>query len=290
LDAITSIFEMALPRLTNMFILPPGRPALMGILNVTPDSFSDGGLHFKTEDAVDAAQRMMDEGADIIDVGGESTRPGSEGVTTEEEISRVIPVVQKLVAKGIVVSIDTAKSEVASEALESGAEVVNDVTAFGDPEMSKVCAEAKCTVCLMHMKGTPRTMQSDPQYDDVVEEVQAYLVSKAALAKRAGIARENIWIDPGIGFGKTVEHNLELMRKLDRFVESGYPVLIGTSRKSFIGKLLGGEGNPLPADERLEGTLATQIWAQTKGAKIIRTHDVKEARRAIDMTASLMKS
>ncbi len=271
-----------------MFSLPPNRPALMGILNVTPDSFSDGGVHFETDVAVDAAIRMMDEGADLIDVGGESTRPGSQAISATEELDRVVPVIRRLTARRIPFSIDTAKAEVAEYALGLGASVVNDVTALEDEKMAGVCANAGCTVCIMHMKGTPRTMQENPQYDDVVQEVRDFLLARASVAQQAGIMKENIWIDPGIGFGKTVAHNLELTRNLDKFVETGYPVLVGTSRKSFIGKVLGRDGEVLPSEQRLEGTLATQVLAQLKGAKIIRAHDVLASRRAMDMTAALI--
>lgn len=259
----------------------------MGIVNVTPDSFSDGGVNFASDDALAAGIRMMEEGADLIDVGGESTRPGSEGVSLEEELRRVIPVIEQLVRNNIPVSIDTAKPEVAQAATESGAVVVNDVTAFGDSKMASVCARAGCFVCLMHMQGTPRTMQKDPHYDNVVEDVRSFLMSRAEYVTSEGVANDKIWIDPGIGFGKTVDHNLQLLRHLDRLVDTGYPVLIGTSRKSFIGKVLGSEGKPLPSEQRLDGTLATQIWAQIHGAKIIRAHDVLAAKRAIDMTSLL---
>lgn len=255
----------------------------MGILNVTPDSFSDGGVHYDRAVAIESGLRMMEKGADLLDVGGESTRPGSEGVSLDEELRRVIPVVEGLVARGAPVSVDTAKAAVAKEALAAGAVVVNDVSAFSDPEMPATCQNANCTVCLMHMKGTPRTMQIDPTYEDVVEEVRGFLVDRA---ESSGIAQGLLWIDPGIGFGKTVQHNLTLLKRLDRLVETGYPVMIGTSRKSFIGRLLGRE-SPLPADQRLEGTLATQMWAQSQGAKIIRAHDVREARLAIDMVAAI---
>lgn len=253
----------------------------MGILNVTPDSFSDGGVHFSFQDAVDAAERMVEEGADIIDVGGESTRPGSEGVALDEELRRTIPVVEALAAKGIAVSIDTLKPVVAARALEVGASVVNDVSGLRDPLMMELVKESGCTVCIMHMQGEPRTMQQNPTYGDVVTEVRDYLVGQAS-----ALEKERVWLDPGIGFGKTVEHNLALLNGLDVLVETGYPVLIGVSRKSFLGKLLGG----LPADERLEGTLAAQVVAQMKGAKIIRAHDVKEARRAIEITKAITLS
>jgi dihydropteroate synthase len=272
-------------------VLPIGEQTLvMGILNVTPDSFSDGGVHFETRIAIEAARRMMEEGADLIDVGGESTRPGSEAVEVQEELQRVLPVIEQLVRDRIPVSIDTAKASVGKAAVEAGAVVINDVTALSDPEMASVCAKANCFVCLMHMQGTPRTMQKDPVYTDVVEDVRSFLISRAEYAESQGVQKGKIWIDPGIGFGKTVDHNLLLLRHLDRIVDSEYPVLIGTSRKSFIGKALGQKGNPLPSDDRLEGTLATQIWAQIRGARIIRAHDVLAARRAIDMTALLAES
>jgi dihydropteroate synthase len=266
--------------------LPTNRPALMGIINVTPDSFSDGGVHFAMATAIEAGLRMRLEGADLVDVGGESTRPGAEEVTVDEELRRVIPVIEGLTAQGVRVSVDTMKPQVARAALEAGASVVNDVTAFSDPEMAGVVAKAGCTVCLMHMRGNPRTMQLNPTYADVVEEVRDYLVERAQWAQRAGIDRGNIWIDPGIGFGKTLHHNLLLLKHLGRFVETGYPVLIGVSRKSFIGRLLSPE-SPLPVEERREGTLAAQVLAQMSGARIIRAHDVKEARRAIDLVAAV---
>ncbi len=262
----------------------------MGILNVTPDSFSDGGQHFDPNAAIQAALKMMEEGADIIDIGGESTRPGSEGVTQEEELRRVMPVVEALAVHQVPISIDTAKSEVARQALKAGAVVVNDITSFSDPEMPLICAEAGCKVCLMHIQGTPRTMQKHPHYENVVEEILTFLLVKAKEAEQAGVKREDIWIDPGIGFGKTVEHNLELLKDLKRFVDSGYPVLIGTSRKSFIGKLLAAGDQPLPADQRLEGTLATQAWSQIQGARIIRAHDALESRRTIDMISNLQNA
>jgi dihydropteroate synthase len=261
-------------------------PLLMGIINVTPDSFSDGGVHFDAQTAIDAGLRMIDEGADILDIGGESTRPNAEEVAAGEELRRVIPVVTALADRGVRVSIDTMKPQVAQRALEAGAQIVNDVTALADPEMISVVSESRCTVCLMHMKGTPRTMQQNPTYGDVVSEVRDFLVERA---RSSGITQDKIWIDPGIGFGKTLQHNLDLIRNLDTLVATGYPVLIGVSRKSFIGRLLGG-GEPLPVEERLEGTLAAQVVAQIKGAKIIRAHDVRSSRRAIDMAAALVSA
>jgi dihydropteroate synthase len=260
----------------------------MGILNVTPDSFSDGGLHFDTGRAVEAGARMAAEGADLLDVGGESTRPGAAAVGEEEEIRRVVPVIETLALRGLAVSIDTSKPEVARRALQAGAALVNDVTGFRNAQMRQVCGRAGCHVCIMHMRGDPRTMQENPVYEDVIAEVRDFLVRQARLVEEAGVPKERIWIDPGIGFGKTLDHNLTLLRGLERLVEAGYPVLVGVSRKSFLAKLLGAPGLPLPPDERLEGTLAAQVLSQAKGAKIIRAHDVKESRRAIEVAAAIL--
>ena len=212
------------------------RPAVMGVVNVTPDSFSDGGKHLAPEAAAAAARRMIDEGASIVDIGGESTRPGSEGVSVDEELRRVVPVLERLA--GLPVSIDTSKSEVARRALELGAELVNDVTALrGDPELAGVVAEADAYLCLMHMRGEPRTMQADPRYDDVAADVAAFLEERLAFAVAAGIPEERICLDPGIGFGKTAAQNFELVRRLDVLLALGRPVLVGLSRKSSLGKL-----------------------------------------------------
>jgi dihydropteroate synthase len=231
---------------------------------------------------------MIDDGADLVDVGGESTRPGSDPVAEEEETRRVVPVVEALTAEGVPVSVDTMKPAVAAAALAAGACVLNDVGGLRDPAMIAVCAASDCTVCAMHMLGLPRTMQRQPTYVDVVGDVLAFLLEAARTAQAAGIAGDRIWIDPGIGFGKTLDHNLALLKNLGRFVETAYPVLIGVSRKSFLGTLLGTEDAPLPVSERLEGTLAVQAWAQLQGARVIRAHDVKSARRVIDTTAALM--
>src|SRR6185312_9744126 len=213
------------------------RPSVMGVLNVTPDSFSDGGVHLEPAAAAAAGRRMLDEGAAIIDVGGESTRPGSEGVSVDEELRRVVPVLEQL--SGAPVSIDTSKAEDARRALELGAELVNDVTALrGDPALAEVVAESDAYLCLMHMQGEPRTMQADPRYDDVVSEVAAFLEERLRAAVAAGIAEERICLDPGIGFGKTVEHNFELVRRLGELTALGRPVVVGFSRKSSLGKLL----------------------------------------------------
>lgn len=265
------------------------KPLLMGILNVTPDSFSDGGLHFHLRDAVNAANRMIDEGADIIDIGGESTRPGSDPVNVEEELRRTIPVIEALAGRSIL-SIDTSKPEVAAEAVAAGATIVNDVRALSAPGFPEVCARARCIVCLMHMKGEPKTMQIAPTYDDVVGEVRSFLLDRAIEIEAAGVPRPNIWIDPGIGFGKTTEHNLTLLHQLDSLTRETYPVLVGVSRKAFIGKTLGKERTPLTSEQRLEGTLAAQVMAQSKGARIIRAHDILATRRAIEMTHAILNA
>ena len=251
----------------------------MGVLNVTPDSFSDGGQFSHPDEAVAAGLRMVGEGADLIDVGGESTRPGAAGVLLDEELARVTPVVEGLCRAGVAVSIDTSKHEVAHRCLELGAVVVNDVTALRDPLMVEVCADAGCTVCLMHMQGEPRTMQEAPFYQDVVSDVRQELIERATFVEKAGVLKERIWLDPGIGFGKTLDHNLLLLARLDELVAIGYPVLIGVSRKSFLGRLLGNE-KPAAVEARLEGSIAAQVLAQAKGARILRVHDVAQAKRA----------
>ena len=252
----------------------------MGVLNVTPDSFSDGGQFLDSSLAIGHGRQMVAEGADLIDVGGESTRPGAEAVPEDEELRRVLPVVEHLAAGGLAVSIDTSKPAVARECLQAGASVVNDVMALRSSEMATVCADAACTVCLMHMLGDPRTMQVEPRYKDVVDDVAEFLTEAIARAEQPGVDPERIWIDPGIGFGKTVQHNLELLDRLEEIVAIGYPVLIGVSRKSFIGKLLGSEADPAPVGERLEGSLAAQVLAVANGARILRVHDVAESVRA----------
>jgi dihydropteroate synthase len=240
----------------------------MGVINVTPDSFSDGGVHFDADAAANAARRMRDEGAAIVDVGGESTRPGSDGVTLDEELRRVLPVLERLHGE-VPVSIDTAKAEVARRALELGAELVNDVTALrGDPDLAGVVADGGAYVCLMHMQGEPRTMQRDPQYDDVVSDVASFLEERLRAAVDAGIPEERICLDPGIGFGKTVAHNLELIRRLDVLVALGRPVLIGISRKSMLRKLTG-------SDDLVAASVGAAVAAFERGATILRVHDVK---------------
>jgi dihydropteroate synthase len=248
------------------------RPSVMGIVNVTPDSFSDGGVNFRPEAAVTTARRMVDEGAAIVDVGGESTRPGAAPVSLDEELRRVVPVLEAIT--DLPVSIDTAKAEVASRALELGAELVNDVTALrADERMAETVARADAYVCLMHMQGEPRTMQLEPRYDDVVSDVAAFLDERLRVAVDAGIREDRICIDPGIGFGKTVEHNFELVRRLDEICALGRPVVIGFSRKSSLGKVL---GDPQATTGPLSASIAAAVAAYERGATILRVHDVRE--------------
>jgi dihydropteroate synthase len=255
----------------------------MGILNVTPDSFSDGGAFADTERAVAHAQAMAAAGADIVDIGGESTRPGAAPVSAEEEIRRVVPVIEKL--SGLTISVDTMKAAVAERALTAGARIVNDISALRfDARMTDVVREAGAGVVLMHMQGTPRTMQVEPRYDDVVAEVRAFLAERIAFAESRGIKKSQIAIDPGIGFGKTVEHNLTLLAHLEMFCELGCPVLVGASRKSFIGKLLTRE-----PQERLAGSVAVAVWAVTHGARIVRVHDVAETVDAVRMAEAIQQ-
>lgn len=266
------------------FTLPPG-PCFMGILNVTPDSFSDGGRFLALSAAIEQGVRLREEGAHLVDVGGESTRPGADPVSVAEELRRVIPVVASLAEQGIAVSIDTRKAEVAREALAAGAVVVNDVTALRDPAMRQVCAEAGATACLMHMQGEPRTMQNHPQYHDVVSEVAHFLEESARIAEADGV--REVWLDPGIGFGKNTDHNLALLRGIPQLVALGKPILIGVSRKSFIGRLVSGSDVPAPLDQREEGTLVAGVWALAAGARILRVHDVGAQRRAWQMWQAL---
>jgi len=244
---------------------------IMGVLNVTPDSFSDGGQFLDSKRAVERGVQMAAEGAAIIDVGGESTRPGSGGVAAGEQIRRMAPVIRGLREKvAAVISIDTKDCEVAAAALDTGAGMINDITALSDERMGELAAERGVPVVLMHIQGTPATMQAEPRYDDVVKEVLEFLLGRAKRAEELGIAKERIFIDPGIGFGKTVEHNLLLLRHIDKFVASGYRVLVGTSRKHFIGKITGKEK---PAD-RIFGTAATVALCAAAGVSIVRVHDV----------------
>jgi dihydropteroate synthase len=255
---------------------------LMGVVNVTPDSFSDGGAFEDTADAIAHGRRLAAEGAAILDIGGESTRPGADPVPVEEELRRVIPVVEGLA--GARISIDTMKLAVAKAAVEAGATYVNDVTAFrNDPDLAGFVADRGLDCCLMHMLGEPRTMQADPRYDDVVDEVKAFLSERMEAAVHAGVPEERIQLDPGIGFGKTLAHNLELLRRLDELTELGRPLVIGTSRKSFLGKLTGRD-----VTERVPGTIATCVLALERGASVFRVHDVAEVADALKVAAATL--
>jgi dihydropteroate synthase len=265
---------------------------LMGVVNVTPDSFSDGGEFLDGGAAVAHARRLAGEGAEILDVGGESTRPGAEPVGAEEELGRILPVIMGLRAAqtGAQISIDTSKASVARAALDAGASLVNDVSALrADPEMAGLLADSGAECCLMHMLGEPRTMQQDPRYEDVVDDVKAFLEQRLAFAVGEGISERRVLLDPGIGFGKTVEHNLELLRRLSELLVLGRPIVVGTSRKSFLGRIAGsGAAGPLPARERLAGTLASNVLAFERGASIFRVHDVAPVREALAVAAATL--
>jgi len=264
------------------------RPSVVGIVNVTPDSFSDGGENFRPEDAIASARRLAAEGAALVDVGGESTRPGSTGVSADEELRRIVPVLEALAGE-LPVSVDTSKAEVARRAVELGAAVVNDVTALrGDPDLAGVIADSGAGLVLMHMRGEPRTMQDEPRYDDVVSEVAAFLEERLEAAVAAGIPRERIALDPGIGFGKTVEHNLELVSRLGEIVALGRPVVVGVSRKRFLGRVL---GDPDALTGPVAAGVAVNVLAYERGASLFRVHDVREnvealaAARALEQVA-----
>lgn len=260
---------------------------IMGILNVTPDSFSDGGLYFDESRAVDRARQMAADGADIIDIGGLSTRPGSEPVTVEEEIGRTVPVIEAIAAgMDVPISIDTYRAEVARAALGAGAAMVNDISGLRfDPEMSSLVAEHGVPVVLMHIKGTPRDMQKDPAYEALIPEIMDYLRESIRIAEEAGVARDMIVVDPGIGFGKTFDHNLEILNRLEEFTMLEKPVLVGPSRKAFIGEILGG----IPPAERVIGTAAAVCAAVLGGASIVRVHDVKEMADVVRVTDSIRR-
>jgi len=269
--------------------LPLATPCVMGILNVTPDSFSDGGRFLRdgaqdVEAAVSAAIAMVEDGAALIDVGGESTRPGATPVEEAEELRRVIPIVERLASIGTIVSVDTSKPGVARAAIEAGAHLINDVRALTDPGVLRAVAASDVAVCLMHMQGEPPTMQKAPHYENVVLEVRAYLGERAARCRDAGIDRERIVIDPGFGFGKTLDHNLALLRGLSELTDLGYPVMVGLSRKGMIGTITG-----RAADARVAGGLAAAVVAVQNGAKIVRTHDVAATVDALKMVSRIME-
>jgi dihydropteroate synthase len=265
-----------------------GRPRIMGVVNVTPDSFSDGGRFLDHDAAIARGRAVVAEGADWVDVGGESTRPRADPVPVDEELRRVVPVVEALAADGIAVSIDTRKAEVARAAVAAGARMVNDVSAT----LGEVAAEAGAGFVAMHMLGDPRTMQDEPAYDDVVADVRDFLVARADAARAAGIAEGDVWIDPGIGFGKTLAHNLALLANIDVLVATGYPVLVGTSRKTMLGTLAaradaGGSGAVPPPTDRLEGSVATAAWCLMRGAAMVRAHDVAATVRAVEAVEAI---
>jgi dihydropteroate synthase len=257
---------------------------LMGVVNVTPDSFSDGGLYLDPEAAIAHGRELAAQGAHILDVGGESTRPGAAAVAVEEEMRRVEPVVAGLADLGVEISVDTSKARVAAATLDAGATIVNDVTALrADPEMAGLIAARRAGLVLMHMAGDPRTMQANPEYGNVVAEVKDFLAARLAAAVAAGVDESRIWLDPGIGFGKTDQHNFELLRGLDQLAVLGRPILVGTSRKSFIGRADGSE-----TDDRLGGTIATSILAAAAGASVLRVHDVREMAEALKLASAVL--
>jgi len=260
------------------------RTHVMGILNITPDSFSDGGMYMNAEKAIERGIEMEDEGADMIDIGGVSTRPGSEPVPVEEELRRVLSVVKGLYGRvRIPISVDTFRAQVAARAIEAGADIINDVTGLTfDRKMAATIAAGNATAVIMHMKGTPKTMQDDPTYLDLIGEIRAYLRRQTDYASQSGI--KQIFVDPGIGFGKTADHNLELIRRMGEVASLGCPVLVGPSRKSFIGKLL-----DLPPDQRVEGTAAAAVLAARNGAAVVRVHDVKEIVRALKVADAISR-
>jgi dihydropteroate synthase len=266
----------------------------MGVVNVTPDSFSDGGRFLDAGAAIAQGRALVVEGADILDVGGESTRPGAEPVAAGEELRRVVPVVEGLAAAGldVQISVDTCKSVVARAALDGGASLVNDITAFrADPEMAGLVAQSGADCCLMHMLGEPRTMQEDPRYEDVVDEVKAFLEERLEFAIREGVPRQRILLDPGIGFGKTEAHNLELLRRLPELLTLGVPIVIGTSRKGFLGRIIAraaGRTEPVGVADRLAGTLASNVLAYERGASVFRVHEVAPVREALAVAAATL--
>ena len=253
------------------------RPLLMGVVNVTPDSFSDGGQHVDSSSAIAHAQKLVIEGADIIDIGGESTRPGALPVSIEQELARILPVMAAMRDCGAAISVDTCKPEVMQAALDAGADIINDVTGMRQPEAQRiVAAHPNCGVCLMHMQGEPHTMQSNPHYQNVVYEVQEALVAQAHLLERLGVKRARISLDPGLGFGKTLEHNYQLLHGLAQLVQSGYPVVLGASRKSLIGGVTG-----KPVDQRLSGSIAAALAGVARGVAVVRVHDVDATHDAL---------
>ncbi len=267
------------------FRLALDRPLIMGVINVTPDSFSDGGLYLATAAAVAHARQLITEGADLLDIGGESTRPGAAPVTLDEERRRVLPVLEALVDAGVPLSVDTQKPELMREAAAAGAAMINDVNGFQAPGALAAVAAGQCAICIMHKQGSPQTMQQSPQYSDVVADVRDYLLQRIAAAEQTGIALERMVVDPGFGFGKTLDHNLELLRRLDEIAALDVPVLAGLSRKSMIGKLTGRD-----TGDRLAGSVAAALFAVQRGAAIVRVHDVAATRDALAVWGAVNKT
>lgn len=261
------------------------RPVVMGVVNVTPDSFSDGGQFLERSQAVDHALKLIEEGAAILDIGGESTRPGAAEVSVDEELRRVVPVIEALAGRGAVISVDTSKPEVMKAAAAAGAGILNDVRGLQAPGALEAAARTDCALCLMHMQGEPRTMQANPSYGDVVTEVKAFLLARAQSCRAAGIAPDRISIDPGFGFGKNLQHNAALLRGLDAFADTGYPLAVGLSRKSMLQKILG-----RPVGERLYGSLALAVMAALKGARIVRAHDVAATVDALKTVSAIQST
>ena len=273
-----------MPKDPNNLVGTARLPRLMGVVNVTPDSFSDGGQFLDPRRAIERGRELVGEGADVLDVGGESTRPGAAAVSEEDELARVGPVIEGLAGIGTSISIDTSKLAVAEAALAAGASIVNDVTALrAEPGIAALCADHDAELVLMHMQGSPRTMQEHPTYDDVVDDVKSFLAERMEFARREGVAEERIWLDPGIGFGKTVEQNLELLHRLRELTELGRPLVVGTSRKSFIGKLTGAD-----VDQRLGGTIASCAIAVANGAQMLRVHDLREVREGMQVVGAIL--
>ena len=282
--SVTAVAQSPAP--DTSFLFDTSRTWILGVLNATPDSFYAGSRVGPTAAALGLADRMLQEGASALDIGGESTRPGAEEVPTDVELERVLPLLDALLARwpSLAISVDTQKAGVARRALAQGASVINDVSALRcDPAMAGVVAEAQCPVILMHSQGTPRTMQDRPAYTNVVDDVKRFFAERLAFAVRHGIKEERVILDPGIGFGKAMEHNLSLLKQVSEFMTFGRPLLVGVSRKSFIGRCLGGEKSPLPPEERLEGSLAAALWAVGQGARGLRVHDVGATRRAVQI-------
>ncbi|NVK23638.1 MAG: dihydropteroate synthase [Gammaproteobacteria bacterium] len=263
--------------MTKLNLINPERPILMGILNVTPDSFSDGGQYSDINLALRHAEAMLNDGADIIDIGGESTRPGAPAVSVQDEITRVIPVIKALKKEfNCAISLDTSKADVMQSGIDEGVDLINDVCALSQPQAMEVVAQSKVPVCLMHMQGTPRTMQKNPTYNDLIQDIRDFFIDKIAACKTAGIDEHRIILDLGFGFGKTLAHNYQLLNEMDSFLNFNMPILAGISRKSMLGNLL-----DLPVEQRLNSSIVAATLALTKGAKILRVHDVKETKQAI---------